>query len=62
MYFVHTKRILSAKKGMNLYCGCSYGCIDCDSRSNYYHIEHNLEDIEVKENAIELLGYTLQRK
>lgn len=62
MHFVHVKGILSAKNGMNLYRGCSHGCIYCDSRSNCYHIEHNFEDIEVKENAIELLEYTLQRK
>ena len=62
MHFVHTKGILSAKNGMNLYRGCSHGCIYCDSRSSCYHIEHDFEDIEVKENAIELLENALLRK
>ena len=47
---------------MNLYRGCSHGCIYCDSRSNCYHMEHAFEDIEVKENAIELLKDALTRK
>lgn len=59
MHFVHVKGIVSAKIGMNLYRGCSHDCIYCDSRSNCYHVEHKFEDIEVKENAIELLEYTL---
>lgn len=62
MHFVHVKGILSAKNGMNLYRGCCHGCIYCDSRSNCYQIEHDFEDIEVKENAIELLEDKLQRK
>ena len=36
--------------------------IYCDSRSSCYHIEHDFEDIEVKENAIELLENALLRK
>lgn len=62
MHYVKAKGILSAKNGMNLYRGCSHGCIYCDSRSTCYHIEHEFEDIEVKENAIELLENTLKRK
>ena len=62
MHFVKAKGILSAKNGMNLYRGCSHGCIYCDSRSNCYHMEHAFEDIEVKENAIELLKDALTRK
>lgn len=62
MHFVNAKGILSAKNGMNLYRGCSHGCIYCDSRSKCYHIEHDFEDIEVKENAIELLENALKRK
>lgn len=62
MHFVKAKGILSAKNGMNLYRGCSHGCIYCDSRSNCYHMEHVFEDIEVKENAIELLKDALTRK
>ncbi len=47
---------------MNIYRGCSHGCIYCDSRSKCYHIEHDFEDIEVKENAVELLEDALKRK
>lgn len=62
MHFVNAKSILSAKNGMNLYRGCSHGCIYCDSRSKCYHMDHAFEDIEVKENAIELLEDALKRK
>lgn len=62
MHFVTAKGILSSKNGMNLYRGCSHGCIYCDSRSRCYHMEHDFEDIEVKENAIELLEHALRRK
>ena len=62
MHFVRAKGILSANNGMNLYRGCSHGCIYCDSRSHCYHMEHDFEDIEVKENAIELLENALKRK
>ena len=62
MHFVKAKGILSAKNGMNIYRGCSHGCIYCDSRSTCYGMEHEFEDIEVKENAIELLENALQRK
>ncbi len=62
MHFVKAKGILSAQNGMNLYRGCSHGCIYCDSRSKCYHMEHDFEDIEVKENAIDLLEYALAHK
>lgn len=62
MHFVKAKGILSAKNGMNLYRGCSHGCIYCDSRSHCYHMEHDFEDIEIKENAIELLEDALRHK
>ena len=62
MHFVKVKGILSATNGMNLYRGCQHGCIYCDSRSKCYHIEHDFEDIEVKENAIELLEQALKHK
>lgn len=62
MHYVHAKGILSSKNGMNLYRGCSHGCIYCDSRSKCYHMEHDFEDIEVKENAVELLEAALLHK
>ena len=54
MHYVTSKGILSASNGMNLYRGCTHGCIYCDSRSNCYHIDHAFEDIEVNQNALEL--------
>ncbi|MBQ7359595.1 MAG: radical SAM protein [Lachnospiraceae bacterium] len=62
MHYVTAKGILSAKNGMNLYRGCSHGCIYCDSRSKCYQMNHVFEDIEIKENAIELLEGALKRK
>lgn len=62
MHYAKVKGILSATNGMNLYRGCSHGCIYCDSRSKCYHIDHVFEDIEVKENALELLEDALRRK
>lgn len=62
MHYVKVKGILSPKNGMNLYRGCLHGCIYCDSRSKCYCMNHDFEDIEVKENAIELLENTLKRK
>ena len=62
MHFVKVKGILSSKNGMNLFRGCTYGCIYCDSRSKCYQMNHSFEDIEVKENSIELLEDRLKRK
>lgn len=47
---------------MNIYRGCSHGCIYCDSRSKCYGFTHAFEDIEVKENAPELLEQALRSK
>ncbi|MDK2804825.1 MAG: hypothetical protein PWR23_1834 [Peptostreptococcaceae bacterium] len=62
MHFTKVKGILSPKNGMNLYRGCTHGCIYCDSRSTCYQMNHKFEDIEIKENAIELLEDALKRK
>ena len=62
MHFVKAKGILSSGNGMNLYRGCLHGCIYCDSRSRCYQMNHAFEDIEVKENALELLETALKRK
>lgn len=62
MHFVDAKGILSAKNGMNLYRGCTHGCIYCDSRSACYGFTHDFEDIEVKQNAPELLERALRSK
>ena len=62
MHFTKVKGILSSKNGMNLFRGCTHGCIYCDSRSDCYQMSHKFEDIEVKENGISLLEERLRRK
>ena len=47
---------------MNIYRGCTHGCIYCDSRSKCYQFTHDFEDIEVKQNAPELLEKALKSK
>lgn len=55
MHKVQAKGIVSAQNGMNIYRGCTHGCIYCDSRSTCYQMHHAFEDVEVKINAPELL-------
>lgn len=65
MHFVDAKGILTSNMGytgMNVYRGCSHGCIYCDSRSKCYQFTHPFEDIEVKRNAPELLEQALRSK
>ena len=65
MHFVDAKGILygsSGNYGMNIYRGCTHGCIYCDSRSKCYQFTHLFEDIEVKQNAPELLEKALKSK
>lgn len=65
MHFVEAKGILTGNSGyygMNIYRGCSHGCIYCDSRSQCYQFTHPFEDIEVKKNAPELLEKALRSK
>lgn len=62
MHFTKVKGILSSKNGMNLFRGCTHGCIYCNSRSKCYQMNHKFEDIEVKENGISLLEESLKRK
>lgn len=62
MHFVDAKGILSAHNGMNVYRGCTHGCIYCDARSDCYRMKHKFEDIEVKQNAPELLRKALAGK
>lgn len=59
---VLAKGILSSRNGMNIYRGCTHGCIYCDARSECYGMDHKFEDIEVKVNAPELLEQALRRK
>ena len=61
MHFVNAKTILTPHS-MNIHRGCSHGCIYCDSRSKCYQFTHEFEDIEVKQNAPELLEEALSKK
>ncbi len=65
MHFVDAKGILTTNDGrcgMNIYRGCTHGCIYCDSRSKCYQFTHPFEDIEVKQNAPMLLESALKSK
>lgn len=62
MHFIQAKGILSTHNGINIYRGCTHGCIYCDSRSTCYQMDHDFEDIEVKLNAPELLERALRSK
>jgi DNA repair photolyase len=46
---------------MNIYRGCSHGCIYCDSRSDCYGIEA-FDQVRAKENALAILEDNLRRK
>lgn len=71
MEFIPAKQILSSfannenwfgtNYNMNIYKGCSHGCIYCDSRSECYHIE-DFDTVRGKANAIELLNSELKSK
>ena len=65
MHFVDAKGILTGSGGyygMNLYRGCTHGCIYCNSRSTCYQFTHPFEDVEVKQNAPALLEAALRSK
>ena len=65
MHFTKAKAILNGSSdycGMNIYRGCTHGCIYCDSRSRCYQFSHPFEDVEVKINAPELLEKALRSK
>jgi len=70
MEFISAKTIMTKVKygdewygidyNMNLYKGCTHGCIYCDSRSNCYHID-NFDIPRGKENALAILESELRR-
>ncbi|MBQ3570624.1 MAG: radical SAM protein [Methanocorpusculum sp.] len=62
MHFIQAKSLLSSKNGMNIFRGCTHGCIYCDSRSLCYQMPHAFSDVAVKENAPSLLDAALSRK
>lgn len=46
---------------MNIYKGCSHGCIYCDSRSDCYQIM-DFDTVRAKENAINIIEAELRHK
>lgn len=62
MHFKEAKGILSQQNNMNIYRGCTHGCIYCDGRSLCYQFMHEYDDVEVKINAVSLLERALQGK
>ncbi|MDR0326496.1 MAG: radical SAM protein [Oscillospiraceae bacterium] len=62
MHYADYKTILSPQNGMNLFRGCTHGCIYCDSRSDCYQINHDFEDIEVKRGAPRILEEQLRKR
>ena len=62
MHVVEAKSLLTKWNAINIYRGCTHGCIYCDSRSACYHFDHAFEDVEVKQNAPVLLEQILKTK
>ncbi len=67
---IHTKTVLRKSRGfdpwfvagcgMNLYRGCGHDCAYCDGRAEKYRVEGAFgSDVQVKVNAIEVLGREL---
>ena len=72
METIRAKHLLTAVRGsmedffyadwnMNIYRGCSHGCIYCDSRSACYQIDH-FDTVRPKENVLALLADELRGK
>lgn len=71
MKFIPAKTIISGYSennswfgtnyNMNIYKGCSHGCIYCDSRSECYRVD-NFDRVRAKENALALIERELKSK
>jgi DNA repair photolyase len=69
--FIPAKTIISAyaennawfgaNYNMNIYKGCSHGCIYCDSRSDCYRVD-NFDQVRAKENAMAIIERDLKSK
>lgn len=71
MEFISAKTIISGYSenenwfginyNMNIYKGCSHGCIYCDSRSECYGVE-DFDRVRAKENALGIIDRELRSK
>ena len=71
MEFIPAKTIISGftadnswfgiNYNMNIYKGCSHGCIYCDSRSECYRVK-NFDQVRAKENALTIIARELKSK
>lgn len=70
MEFIPAKTIITRCKGnewfgidynMNIYRGCSHGCIYCDSRSSCYGIE-DFDTVTAKKDALSIIYQELRKK
>ena len=71
MEFISAKSIISGYRenndwfginyNMNIYKGCSHGCIYCDSRSECYGIE-DFDIVKAKENSLDIIRRELKSK
>ena len=71
MDFIPAKSIISAVKptdnyvyrdfNMNIYRGCTHGCIYCDARSACYHLDR-FDEVRGKENTLSLIEDELRHK
>ena len=70
MEYVPAKTIVTKTKNtqwfgtdynMNIYRGCSHGCIYCDSRSSCYGID-NFDRVRAKQDALRVIRDDLRRK
>ena len=57
----HKERWFGADYNLNIYRGCSHGCIYCDSRSDCYRIE-NFDKVTVKKNSLHILEKEIKSK
>ena len=56
-----TNDYISRDYNMNIYRGCSHGCVYCDSRSECYHIEQ-FDKVRPKADALSLIDRDLRAK
>ena len=71
MELIEARTIISARSensqwfgidyNMNIYKGCSHGCIYCDSRSDCYGVE-DFDRVRAKRNALEMIRRELRTK